>query len=48
MGTFLPERLRPIGLIPDVRLFEFALDLCQAFGFAVVVKGTSSTHQRVR
>jgi len=41
-GALLAESLCAIGLVPDVGLFEFALDLGQAFGLVVVVKDTSS------
>ena len=46
--TFLPERLRALGLVPDVRLLEFALNLGQALRLAFVVKDTSSTRRCVR
>ena len=46
--TLLPERLRALGLVPDVGLLEFPLDFGQAFGLAVVVKDTSSTHRCVQ
>ena len=47
-GAFLPERLGAFGFRPDVGLFEFAADLYEALGLAVVVKDTPSTHWRVR
>lgn len=39
-GAFPAQRLRLIGITPDVRVFEFALDLGQAFSLTVVVKDT--------
>jgi hypothetical protein len=41
--TLLPERLRSIGFVPDIGLFEFALNLGQAFRLSIVVKDTPST-----
>ena len=46
--TLLPQRLRTLGFVPDVGLFEFALNFGQSFRFVVVVKDTSSTHRCVR
>jgi hypothetical protein len=46
--TLLPQRLRALRVVPDVRYLEFPLDLCQALCLAVVVKDTSSTHRRVQ
>jgi hypothetical protein len=48
LRTLLPQRLRALGFVPDVRLLEFASDFGQAFGLAVVVKDTSSTHRCVQ
>ncbi len=45
LRTLLPQRLGALGFVPDVGLFEFALDLGQAFRLALIVKDTSSTHQ---
>jgi hypothetical protein len=42
------ERLRPLGLVPDVRLFQLALDFGQTFRLLIVVKDTSSTRPRVQ
>ena len=42
-GALLAKRLGAIGFVPDVGLFELALDFGQAFGLALVVKDTSST-----
>lgn len=41
---FLSESLCPLRFVPDIRLFEFPLNLGQSFRFAVVVKGTPLTH----
>lgn len=46
--SLLPQRLRPIRIVPDIGLFELALDLGQPFRLGLVVKGTSSTRQCVR
>jgi hypothetical protein len=46
--ALLPKGLGALGLIPDTRLFEFALDFSQSLSLALVVKDTSSTHQSVR
>jgi hypothetical protein len=37
------ECLRALGIIPDTRFFQLALDFGQAFRLAVIVKDTSST-----
>ena len=47
LGALLPERLRPLRIVPDIGLFELALDLGQALRFAIVVKDTPSTHRSV-
>ena len=47
-GTLLPQRLGPLGLIPDIRLLEFALNFGQPFRLGVIVKDTSSTHRCVQ
>ena len=47
LGPLLPQCLGPLGIIPDIRLFEFALDFGQAFRLAFVVKDTPSTHRCV-
>jgi hypothetical protein len=46
--ALLTERLRAVGVIPDIGLFELALNFGQPFRFAVIVKGTPSTLRRVR
>jgi hypothetical protein len=48
LRPLLPQRLRAIGLVPDVRLFELALDFGQAFRLAVVVKDTPLTPLHVQ
>jgi len=40
---FLAQRLGPIRLIPDIRLFQFSLDFRQAFSISIVVKDTPLT-----
>lgn len=45
---FLTQRLGPIRLIPDVRLFQFPLDFRQAFSISIVVKDTPLTPKYVR
>jgi hypothetical protein len=40
---FLAEGLGTLGLVPDIRFFELALDLGQAFRLTVVVKDTPLT-----
>ena len=47
-GALLAQSLCPLGVVPDVRLLQLALDLGQPFGVPVVVKDTSSTHPRVQ
>ncbi len=47
-GTFLAERLRAFGYLPDVGLFELEPDLGQPFGLGIIVKDTSSTRSCVR
>jgi len=44
----LAECLRALGLVPDVRLFQLALNLGQPFRLLIVVKDTSSTRPRVQ
>lgn len=46
--TLLPERLGAVRFVPDIRLFQFALNFGQAFCLAVVVKDTPSTQLRVQ
>lgn len=48
LRTFPTQRLRTFGLIPDVGLFELALNFGQAFRFAIIVKDTPSTRLCVR
>ena len=47
-GPLLAERLRALRLVPDVRLFQLALDLGQPLRLLIVVKDTSSTRPRVQ
>jgi hypothetical protein len=42
-GPLLAERLRALRFVPDIRLFQFALDLDQPLRLLFVVKDTSST-----
>ncbi len=42
-GPFLAEGLGTLGLVPDIRLFELALNLGQPFRLSVVVKDTPLT-----
>jgi hypothetical protein len=46
-SPLLAKRLRSIGFIPDVRLFEFPLNFRQAFFLALIVKDTPLTQQCV-
>jgi len=48
LRPFPAECLGALRLVPDVGLFEFAPNLDQALGLAIVVKDTSSTRRRVR
>ncbi len=48
LRTLLPQRLGTLGFVPDIGLFEFALNFGQAFSLALIVKDTSSTHRSVR
>ena len=47
-GTFLPKGLRPLGIVPDVRFLQFALNFGQPLRLSLVVKDTPSTHWCVR
>ena len=47
LRPFLAEGLGTIGFVPDIGLFELALDLGQAFRLGVVVKDTPLTRSRV-
>jgi hypothetical protein len=47
-GTLLAECLSPLGLVPDIRLLQLALDFDQSLGFLIVVKDTSSTRPSVQ
>jgi hypothetical protein len=40
LGALAAQLLRTLRLAPDGRVFEFAQDLGQSFGFARIVKGT--------
>ena len=44
LRALLAQRLGPLRLVPDVRLFQLPLHLGQAFGLALIVKDTPSTH----
>jgi hypothetical protein len=46
--SFLAKCLRALRILPDIRLFEFALNLGQSLRFALVVKDTSSAHRSAR
>jgi hypothetical protein len=41
-GALTTKRLGLFGIVPDFGVFELAPDLGQAFGFALIVKGTPS------
>jgi hypothetical protein len=41
-GPFPAEFLRPVGLVPDARLFEFARDFLKSLVLIVVIKDTPS------
>jgi len=45
LRPLLTESLRTLRIVPDVGLFQFALDFGQPLGFALVVKDTSSAHR---
>jgi hypothetical protein len=45
LRPLLAKCLRALRIVPDVGLFEFALDFGQALGFALIVKDTSSAHR---
>ena len=34
------QRLRAFGVVPDIRIFQFAVDFFQTLGFGVIVKDT--------
>jgi hypothetical protein len=42
LGALLAELLRPIRVVPDARLFEFADYFLQTLVLVVVIKDTSS------
>jgi hypothetical protein len=46
--ALLAQGLRFLRLVPDVGLFQFALNFRQTFGLAFVVKGTPLTRWRAR
>jgi hypothetical protein len=48
LRALLSQRLRSFRVVPDIGLLEFALDLYEAFGLALVVKDTPSTQRCVR
>jgi hypothetical protein len=47
LGALLAERLRLLGLLPDLRILELARDLYQPLVLAVVVKDTSAGRRDV-
>jgi hypothetical protein len=47
-GAFAAQRLRPFGIVPDIRVFQFALYFFQALALGVVVKDTPSAHPAAR
>jgi hypothetical protein len=48
LRALLAQGLRPLGFVPDIRLFQLALDFYEPLGFAVVVKDTPSTQPCVQ
>jgi hypothetical protein len=40
LGTFLSQALGPLGIIPDIGVFQLAVDLDQSILFIIVVKDT--------
>jgi hypothetical protein len=44
LRALLPKGLGAIRIVPNVRLFELALDLGQSFRLGLIVKDTPSTH----
>jgi hypothetical protein len=42
--AFSPQCLRALGVIPDIRIAELALDFLEALALGVVVKETPSAH----
>jgi hypothetical protein len=47
LRALLAERLRLVGLLPDLRVFELARDLYEPLVLAVVVKDTSAGRRDV-
>src|SRR5690606_34063529 len=47
-GALAAQGLRAPGVVPDARLLQLAVDLRQALGLGLVVKGTSSAPRRAR
>ena len=47
LRSFLTQRLRPIGFIPNVGFFQFAPNLGQTLRLAVIVKDTPLTRSCV-
>src|SRR5690606_24697034 len=43
-GALAPQRLRALGVVPDVRVLELALYFLEALALRVVVKETPSAH----
>jgi hypothetical protein len=48
LRPLLAQRLRPLGIVPDVGLLQLALNLGQTFRLLIVVKDTSLTRLRVQ
>jgi hypothetical protein len=48
LRAFLPQGLRPLGLVPDIGLLQLALDFYEPLCLAVVVKDTPSTQPCVQ
>jgi hypothetical protein len=46
LGTFLPQLLSAIGVVPNAGLLELALYFLKTFEFVVVIKDTSSKSRR--
>jgi hypothetical protein len=45
-GAFLAERLCVFRFVPDIAVFQLAVDFFQAIALAIVVKDTSSGRRR--
>jgi hypothetical protein len=42
LGTFLPQLLSSVGVVPNAGLLELSLYFLETFEFVVVIKDTSS------